>query len=359
MMVESRGLADWARDFLSRDEPRQHLNLVVEGCGIRVSTNSAVLCTALTRYYREYLAREPGAPDLEVTGLETPPAGLDLPFAASPPGPGKTRVKDEYVDLADGRIIRKRITGLVFLAGHDRHLCVGPCLANQNQVVNFINNRFIQWQLDRGYLLCHAAAVVRGDRGLALAGVAGLGKSTLALHLLNRGLDLLTNDRLLVRGERGSLEMLGLPKFPRVNPGTILNNPSLGSILTAEEHARFRALPAEELWTLEEKYDVDVSECFGAGRVRLRARMVGAVLLNWQRGGGPTRADEVRLADRADLLAALIKQPGIHYCPRPGRGVPDLSPEVYREQLRGCRALELRGGVDFDAGAEFCLRLLV
>ena len=64
------------------------------------------------------------------------------------------------------------------------HAAVGPCLANDNQIVNFINNRLIEVRLRAGDLLFHAAGVARNGRGLALAGFSGAGKSTLALAIM-------------------------------------------------------------------------------------------------------------------------------------------------------------------------------
>ena len=47
--------------------------------------------------------------------------------------------------------------------------------------------------------------------------------------------------------------MSGIPKLPRINPGTALNNPSLRSILSPERRAELEGVDAGELWSLEEK----------------------------------------------------------------------------------------------------------
>ena len=89
--------------------------------------------------------------------------------------------------------------------GGGRNLAIGPCLENSNQVINFVNNRFIEWSVRRGSLLCHAAAVSQGERGISFAGFSGMGKSTLALKTMGQGLSFVSNDRLLIsRGEGGS-----------------------------------------------------------------------------------------------------------------------------------------------------------
>ena len=57
--------------------------------------------------------------------------------------------------------MRKRLTGMVFLMADGLNLAVGPCLANVNQVVNFVNSRYIEHLLRSGGLLCHASACAR------------------------------------------------------------------------------------------------------------------------------------------------------------------------------------------------------
>ncbi len=131
------------------------------------------------------------------------------------------------------------------------------------------NHPFIQWKLDQGCLLCHAAAVSWKGQGLILAGFSGLGKSTLALHLMNKGLDFVSNDRLMVRKKDHCLEMYGVPKLPRVNPGTILNNQSLTGILTPDELKKFSGISEDRIWKLEHKYDVWLDKCFGPDRFKL------------------------------------------------------------------------------------------
>ena len=188
--------------------------------------------------------------------MEDPRASVDGEFTIKQPDQGKNRIKEEFLELDGGRLVRKRLTGMYFLFGQDVNLAVGPCVENDNQVVNFINNRLIQWELDRGGLLAHAAAVNHQGRGLALAGFSGMGKSTLALHLMSRGLNFISNDRLLVQEAGRGVVMRGVPKLPRINPGTALNNPDLVSVIPEDEKEVFGQMSTDEIWTLEHKYDV-------------------------------------------------------------------------------------------------------
>ncbi len=349
-------LDDAVGRLIDAHPPTGTLELVFDDCGIRVHSNAAPLLDALAEYYRPFLAPAGGNP-IVVTALEATPLVFAQPFTLKPPEPGKTRIKEEFLEVEGGRIVRKRLTGMVFLFGGSTHLAVGPCLANVNQVINFINNRYIQWKLHRGGLLFHAAAVAGPGGVLALAGFAGAGKSTLALHLMNLGLDFVSNDRLIVRRDGTLLRAGGVPKLPRVNPGTILHNPSLRRILGDEEIRRFASLPADELRTLEHKYDVFIEECFGNGRFRLGGPLRALAVLNWRPEGGKTAADAVDLRRRPDLLPAFMKSTGLFYEDPPGGAAPP-APEDYITLLEACPVIEFRGGVDFDAAARQCARLV-
>lgn len=331
--------------------------LRIEDCVVAVRANTGEVVDALRRYYHPFVC-EPVAADLGVIVIERTTPALDLPFRVVPPAPGKTRVKDEIVDLDDGRVLRKQRTGMVFCFGPAGNIAAGPCLDNLNQVVNFINNRYIQRRVAAADRLCHAAGVARGDRGLAIAGLAGRGKSTLALHLLTRELDFVSNDRLLVTATDPP-GMRGLPKFPRVNPGTILNTPRLERMLDDEQRARLASLSEDELWDLEDKHDVDITRYFDPGRFRLRATATAFVVLAWDRGRSePPLLRPVSLAERGDLLAAIVKPPGVHYYRAPDQPPPATSPADYLRVLASIPAYEIAGGVDFDRAAALCLGLL-
>ncbi|MBU2551409.1 MAG: HprK-related kinase B [Proteobacteria bacterium] len=318
-------------------------------------TNSPALVERLTGYFTGFIGT-PGQYDIAVSAYEGPELKLGLDYIIKEPDPGKTKIKEEHVDLADGRIVRKRLTGLVFLFGSGLNAAVGPCLENDNQVINFINNRLIQFELDRGALLLHAAAVSREGKGLALAGFAGMGKSTLALHLMGRGLDFVSNDRLLIKTEGQRRIIRGVPKLPRINPGTALNNPDLTAVIPEEEKWGFSALDESDIWDLEHKYDVRIDDCFGPGRFVLESEAVGLAILNWQRNGRPALAERVDLNRRRDLLDAVMKSPGLFY--EPNERNVDLSPEAYLEGLKDLAVIEVRGGVDFDRAATACIEVM-
>jgi HprK-related kinase B len=175
---------------------------------------------------------------------------------------------------------------------------------------------------------------------------------------MNAGATFVSNDRLMIEKSKNGLVMHGVAKMPRINPGTALNNPHLRKIMSAADRARFQALPADELWELEHKYDALIDDCYGPDRFVLRAAMKGLVLLNWRRNGGATAVSQVDLAERRDLLPAFMKSVGLFFMPSEGCAMPAPVEETYITFLARCRVLEISGGVDFDAAVQACLQLV-
>jgi HprK-related kinase B len=326
-------------------------------CKIAIRTNSWALRDTLLSYYKGFVT-EGDTENIQITVHEAPAQHVSLPFVIKPPDPGKTKIKEEYVDLSDGRIVRKRLTEMLFVFGGGDNVAIGPCLENANQIVNFINNRYIEWRLQRGCLLGHAAGVSLGGRGIALAGFSGMGKSTLALHLMSRGTVFVSNDRIIIEKGLHGLMMHGIAKQPRINPGTALANPDLAGIVPPEEKERFLRLSDTELWNLEHKYDAPIDRCFGSERFQLSSPMEGLFILNWRRKDGALNIRPVFASERKDLLAALRKEKGLFYLPANGMKVQDPPLDSYAEILSDCSVIEMAGGTDFEAAADVCMRFL-
>jgi HprK-related kinase B len=328
---------------------------------IRLETDSAELVAKLRVYFRHFLD-DSGAADVVVYALEREPVDLGLTFRDWVREPGKKGRKEEYADLAGGRVVRKVRTGMQFLLAPREKMVVGPCVANENQVVNFLNALYINRMLARGYVLCHAAAVARGGRGVAISAKSGGGKSTLALHLLGRGASFVTNDRLLVATALPRARMSGVPKLPRINPGTALADPHLEGIIPPKRREELRLLDSDALWNLEEKYDVFIDECYAGVRFELFSPLDAYVVLTWKRHSvEPTRLARAELRTRPDLLAAIAKAPGPFYQPAGGYGFggdTDADPAPFLEQLVGVPLYEISGAVDFARAREMIDGLL-
>lgn len=334
-----------------------------------VESNSRALLDRLAEYFCEFLAGDPDAPvTTRLTALQSHPPPIESMFfqrpftinpTTSPRGP-----KESWLDIEGGRLVRKLRTGMVYLFGGRANLVIGDCLENESQVVNFINNRLIQARLDQGCLLGHAAAVTsEAGRTIMIAGFPGMGKSTLSLKIMARpGAIFLSNDRVMFGPAPGgdALWAYGVPKHPRINPGTILHNEHLAWIFTDEERARFTAMDPAALWDLERKYDGLVHRSFGPRRFRLAAPLTAVALLNWRRdAAGSIVIREIDPNARRDLLPALMKSPGLFYTPPDGGRASTAPIEEYIAGLAGVKVYELAGAVDFDAAAETCARYLM
>ncbi|WP_323784872.1 HprK-related kinase B [Thalassovita sp.] len=320
------------------------------------------LRSQLAQYFSEILTTD-GPADIEIDildGQTLDPAPDWIDWARDP---GKTGRKDAVHDLADGRLIHKRRTGVTFLQSRAALVAFGPVHDNPSQMINFANTQVLNACLRDNWQICHAAAVTTGTTTLAVAGLSGGGKSTSVLRKMDiPGTAFVSNDRLMVRSGDPVPQALGIPKHPRINPGTILHNPRLHPLLPEDRLAELAAMPPGDLWDLEEKYDLIVPDIYGPGRMQMDAPLTDFWVLNWQRDGAtPTAVTEVTLPDRPDLLAAIMKSPGPFYEDAGGRFLTDrtpLDPAPYLHALHGVRVSEVSGRVDFDALFAIADRLL-
>ena len=221
--------------------------------------------------------------------------------------------------------------------------------------INYINSQLMNRLQQQEWLICHAAALGREGRALALAGFSGGGKSTLMLHLLESpGYRYLTNDRLFLKRRDEGVEAIGIPKLPRINPGTLINNPRLAPMLPPDRQQALRAMPKQALWELEEKHDVDVARLYGAERIDTSTPLPleALLILNWSHEAEePTRLQEVDINRRRDLLPAVMKSPGPFYQDRDGRFLRDDDPlpeAPYLQIFESVKVFEAAGRIDFD-----------
>jgi len=322
-------------------------------CRIRIRSNSRELLDHLRHYFAHVVAGSDAA-DIEVVAIERDAPQTGIEFIDWKREPGKTGRKDSYADFPGARLVRKVRTGMLFLQSHSQRVAAGACLQYDNQVINFINAQYMNWLQQRGWLICHAAGLVSNGRTLGMAGFSGGGKSTLMLQLLEQpGIRYLTNDRLFIRRDSGTVMAAGIPKLPRVNPGTIVHNPRLHPLIDAAERQRLLGLPQQELWDLEDKYDVMVDALYGPGHIAQDAPLGAFLVLNWQRGSSePLRLQQVDIGQRRELLGAIMKSPGPFLQYLDGSFLMDdtaLDERTYLETLAGIPVYEASGGVDFAA----------
>ena len=345
--------------LLEGAELKSHsLDLDFGRCSIRVNSNSEALLARLTEYFSHIVMNENMARcDVEIIAIERGSIELPVDFLDWLREPGKEGRKDTFYDLDGGRLIRKVRTGMVFLQSEQKRIAVGPCLKNDNQVINFINNQYMTWLQQRDWLNCHAAALVKDGEAFAVAGFSGGGKSTLMLQMLeDDSTHFLSNDRLFIKKEAKNLHAAGVAKMPRINPGTIIHNPRLENMIPEEERQKLLALPPQELWDLEQKYDVDIDTVYGHRRIMNEAPLKSFLVLNWQRETDqPLRLRKVKLAERPGLLSAIMKSAGPFYQHSNGEFSIDryeFDKEFYLSALELIDVYEATGKVDFSTLAE-------
>lgn len=327
--------------------------LAVGGYIIEIRCTSRTLLAELLRYF-QHVITAPAEPDLTVFVL----GPAELPFAASYSDwvreAGKTGRKDAICDLKNGRLVLKVRTGIQFLQAPGWAIAFGPTEDHPNQVINFVNTQILNHFQREDWVACHAAAVRTADRGLAISGLSGGGKSTAMLRLMEvADTQYVTNDRLLVRRTNESTLALGVPKLPRINPGTIVTNERLSGLIDEEREEELRNMEPDELWHLEEKYDLFIDDIYGPGRISHEAELTDFWVLNWSRDHtDPTDVTRIELRERSDLLSAIMKSPGPFYQTKDGTFWTDSAPlnnGAYLSALDGIQVWEVTGQIDFDA----------
>ncbi|MBT8127996.1 MAG: HprK-related kinase B [Gammaproteobacteria bacterium] len=337
----------------------ERLCLRLQNYRLAIRSNSAALIERMQIYFAHVVERSCEQTQGEVIAIERDIVDTGLAFVDWKREPGKTGRKDAIYDLSDGRVVRKVRTGMLFLQSAHTLIAAGPCLEYDNQVINFINSQFLNWLQKDGYLLCHAAALSRQHHGLAIAGLSGGGKSTLMLNLLeDEATTYVTNDRLCIRKQQTTTQAVGIPKLPRINPGTIVNNARLFPLIAAPMREKLLQMNARELWKLEQKYDVDISALYGPDRILHETELNRFLVLNWQHDSAePLQLEQVDITQRQDLLAAILKPSGPFYLDASGLfNTDDAMPDAaaYLAALEHVAVYEATGRVDFKRLTALC-----
>jgi len=331
---------------------------------LAIRSNSAQLLERMQAYFSHVLVQPGDDVQAEVIAVERDIMNTDIDFVDWKREPGKTGRKDAIHDFPAGRLVQKVRTGMLFLQSDQALIAAGPCLEYDNQVINFINSQFLNWLQNDGYLLCHVAALSRNGHGLAIAGLSGGGKSTLMLNLLeHEASTFVTNDRLLVRRQGGVTHAVGIPKLPRINPGTIVHNPRLFPLIDESSREELLQLGKNELWKLEQKYDADINELYGPGRIQHETELYKFLVLNWQHDSNTElQVTRVDLSQRPELLAAIMKPSGPFYMnAEQVFNSDDAFPEAstYLAELEDVEIYEASGKVDFERLGSVCLNELL
>ncbi|MFP4459685.1 MAG: HprK-related kinase B [Candidatus Zixiibacteriota bacterium] len=344
-------IEEYLEKQIQKADREKSIKLYLAGIIIEVLSNSNGIIDGLRDYFCVFIASGGENADITIHAIEDKPQKLNLDYTLKKRPPGK-KPKEEFIDTDGIRVVRKIRTDMLILFDKNRNLIIGPASKNLNQVVNFINNRFIERKINEGHILLHAAANFNGSNSIAICGFSGMGKSTLALHLMSRGAGFISNDRLLLKKTGKAHPIYGVPKFPRINPGTIVHNEDLHDILDDEDIEAFLEMPKSKLWDHEEKYDAFIDKIFGKGKFQLEADCDALVILNWHISKGKTKISKVVLEEREALFPAFMKNPGLFFMSKTSQ-MPDFSKERYLRYLEGMDIFEITGSIDFDKAADY------
>lgn len=326
---------------------------------VKVKSNSETLLQELDLYYKSYVGSNNDASGTTLYVINQQNIGDEHDWLDVPREAGKQGKKEGYLENAEGgRWIKKFKTGLTLLQHQTTPTVVGECEKQLAQIVNFINNQCLNHYLSQGFELGHASAFNCHGKVTAIAAGSGGGKSTLMLRCLEDNTrNFLTNDRLLFKNEEGRVTAVGIAKLPRVNPGTLLNSERLKHILPASRQVELEQMPISELWGLEEKYDVQIEDEYGRGRVVLQGELANLVMLDWSLDSDePTALLPVDLSSEAEEIDGLRKRPGPFYQNHEGQFSQDLNELApltqYCQALAPVNVYRLTGKIDFDRAFE-------
>jgi HprK-related kinase B len=280
------------------------VHLRVSGYPIRVAVNDRRLEKAVRRYFEPFLSPA-SAGEIRVTGIVGEPI-LDRSALRAVQRPG-ARPKIAYYDRDGVRVVLKKRSGVVHYVWRERCYAVGDLIRHPQQLFNLVGLAFGRALRRKGHIALHASGVARGGSGTAFVGQSGSGKSTLALSLMEFGYDYVSNDRVFIGEAADGVEITGVPKWPRVNPGTLLASDRLRALMSLDEIAKYRTLSRAELWDLEDKHDVPLESVYGHGRLALRVGLEALYVLAWKAGGGPPAAQPVAMDERAEALLPFVK----------------------------------------------------
>lgn len=309
-------------EIRGRYPPTDVLTFSFLGVALSVHTNDARVASGLARYFSPFRSETPLRETLPIYALQGTPTYDPLRLQdVARTGTGRS-VKEAFYEVSGGRIVVKLRTGVAVYIAEPEHYVVGDLVRNLSQAANVVSMVFAKAMLRRGYVMLHASAALGEDGGVAFAAHSGAGKSTMALAMVEAGYRFVTNDRLLVRLDQGQVEMVGLPRIPRVNPGTLLRLSRLTSLLPHDDRRRYERMSPDALWATEEKRDVEIDAIFGPGTFQLIGQLRVLYVLAWRQGGPGWEVHPLDPLARSAALRRMAK----HF------GVQDLQPPPQADQ---------------------------
>ena len=128
-------------------------------------------------------------------------------------------------------------------SGHVRILAPPRPIPPRATLMRVVRELAMATSLARGRLVIHGAAFAAGRRGVVLAGPKLAGKTSLLLHALQAaGTAFISNDRVVVRRDRGRLTLRGMPTIVNIRRGTLAAFPAVAARVRARGFHHTRTL---------------------------------------------------------------------------------------------------------------------
>lgn len=321
-------------------------------CSYKITANTKEVIDKLNRYFKKWLVNTNIKADYEIFAVETEVPEFDLEFKDYIT-PGKSKIKESSVETRLGILIKKNRTGMHFIENEGKHYIFGPTKSFTNQIINYAGALYMQHMLNDNTQLFHAAAVAKNNDGIVIAAPSGKGKSTTALKLLNEGLDFVSNDRVMLSKENESYVLYGVPKYPRVNPGTLLNNDKLKHLLS--NPTKYENMSREELWQWEEKHDVFLEPIYGEDVYKLKAKAKALLIIDWGDSNESLKLEKIKLQEHTYLLPEIMKLPAL-YTPKALTDKLNFKEDNYIEFLANLPVYRLHGEIDQAQGIDLILK---
>ena len=225
-------------------------------CAVGIEVRATEEVAALLRSRLRFLRSLPAQPASVVFDIR---AGGDDDFAARPEGPCRA-----VYDTPGGQLMYFEGPDQLYLdyTGYLRLLCspaaglvesavLSNGLASVLAAYPYFTVPLIEVMKRKGRFPLHAACVAREGRGVLIAGMSGLGKSTLTATLVAEGWDFLTDDMVFIARQDGAALVWGL------SDEIDCTDETAGMV------AELRHLVHQPTLTGRDKHPVDVEAAFG------------------------------------------------------------------------------------------------
>jgi HprK-related kinase B len=284
--------------------PTVHLQF--GGFKLALSAGSSRLAARVEEYFRPFVSEVSDEPCAVLKASVTAGQSIDDCEFVEWDGRGK----ESFADVSSVRLVRKDRTGVQITIDGTRWSIAGDLQRHFSQLTNLIGAMYGVWLMEQGCSMIHASAVVRDGQAIAIIGQSGQGKSSVAVRLLEQGFDFLTNDRLLAKPAGKDITAYGIPKLPRVNPGTLLAGERTKLLIDKSSRVRYERLSEEALWDLEEKRDLDIRLSLGR-RWLLTAPLACAVVLGWNQAEDGLTVRRLEANQAFERLREAVKTFGV------------------------------------------------